>query len=624
MPRKGRLVQPRHIFPWIAAPYIEMLRILWRIERFFFMPIRYLQAWTVSAIFGVLGVFFSVALFIPRLTETHLLASPDVLNRLLITEHDLPYLAEEDLVLPEPRPSGISDLAIKLQRTRVEDFDQNEIVSSESRPIIPKRSSIKVRDHWLRYRFDPRDQEQPDTLLDSYLTRAQMWDTTQLPLIPEYIHRPGAGDVRSPNERTASLHIQKTVPEVHSPDEPLTYIISVTNRGDEVIETAIVEEIVSDPRRVIDCEPRAYVSSDQHKLIWDLSDLQPRESRRLSVTIQPDKRRQLVQQTFVNVSTAPVIGETLIRDAVRSIPEAPVEPDPEPVRPAPTPVARPAVAGAPRLVLKFTPSDAVEVGQEVQAYYTITNVGTADATGVRLIVEVPPQLRHRFGTPVEHNIHRLAPNESRRALFAALAMGPGNVALEWTLEADDLPHQADREWLAVTPDPDGDDISITTNPPVRSSIPAVTPGQPTLVPAESLPTELDPSVSEGHSNDPVRSSIPTVPPGTTNPVGPTTLPTVPLNTDRTAIPSWFNPNPSDPVASDPKASTPIDPELAPDEEILPLEENLGEGWLPREISPPSDEMPLEPEIEPAPGQQPDSTIPPLELPADEDPAIKAQ
>ena len=106
MPRKGRLVQPRHIFPWIAAPYIEMLRILWRIERFFFLPIKYLQAWTISAIFGVIGVLFSVALFIPRLAQTEVQAAPGTTARPLISRDDMPIIREEDLVLPEGYQSG--------------------------------------------------------------------------------------------------------------------------------------------------------------------------------------------------------------------------------------------------------------------------------------------------------------------------------------------------------------------------------------------------------------------------------------------------------------------------------------------------------------------------------------
>ena len=120
--------------------------------------------------------------------------------------------------------------------------------------------------------------------------------------------------------------------------------------------------------------------------------------------------------------------------APEALPEVlppPAEPEPEP-EPAPKPVVtpvRPTVPGVPKLVIEFDPPPTVRVGEEVRAYYTITNIGTADATGIRLLVEVPHELKHRFGELVEHKISRLTPNESRKALFAALAQDKGRMAL---------------------------------------------------------------------------------------------------------------------------------------------------------------------------------------------------
>ncbi len=599
MPRKGRLVQPRHIFPWIAAPYIEMLRILLRIERFFFLPIRYLQAWTVSAIFGVMGVLFSVALFIPRLAATSAQASSGS-HRELLRLRDMPYIPDEDLVLPESDNPGMVDLSVRMQRTQVEDFDQNERVTTFSKAWIPKRSSIARRDAWTRHFM--RQTEPEEQTFQAYIQQARVRSNPLAPVIPEYLYDPGVGDYRTQSKKAPTLLIKKSVPRVLSPDEPLTYIITVTNNGDEPVESATVEEFVSDINRVVDCEPRAMVSPDYGHLIWDLTRVQPGETRNLSVTIQPDKRRPITQDTLVTFSSAPIIAETLIRETQPELPVVPVEPDPEPVVPSviPEAVKRPAIAGRPKLVIQFDPPQAVKVGEELEAFYTVTNVGTADATGIRLLVEVPAQLRHRFGELVEHKISRLTPNESRRALFAALAEGSGRLPLNWTLEANELDTQSDAEWLAVLPGPrPAPERSSPTiiNPPIeKSSIPATDP-----TPVDEIePTLIDNNWNGDRTIPPNKSSIP----GT--PLGPRPL------TEPSSIPSWADPVlGGDPAfEADPEMTQPIDPELAPDAPPV-----RGHG-----IEPPADLLPLDAE----PPLTLPSTIPLEGLPTEGTDGVKEQ
>lgn len=599
MPRKGRLVQPRHIFPWIAAPYIEMLRILWRIERFFFLPFRTLQAWTVSAIFGVIGVFFSVALFIPRLAQTEVQASPGTNTRTLISRHDLPIIREEDQVFPEGYETGQSEVSVRMQRTHIEDFDQLEKITTRSKVLTPKRLSIAHRDAWSRHLIQ---QAEADELpLQSYIRQARVHATPLAPLIPEYTYDPGVGASHRHTKKAPTLLISKSVPRVLSPDQPLTYIITVTNNGQEPVESATVEEYVSDIQRVIDCEPRASVSPDYGHLIWDLAQLQPGEERHLSVTIQPDKRRPIAQDTLVSFSSAPIIAETLVRETQRELPALPAEPEPVVPEVIPEAVTRPVPRGQPKLVIQFDPPNAVKVGEEVEAYYTVTNVGTADATGIRLLVEVPAQLRHRFGELVEHKISRLTPNESRRALFAALAEDSGRMPLNWTLEANELDNQSDSEWLAVLPGP--------ATAPVQSSIPmkSTIPGKSTIPVTEPTPIDEEPLPTPTNNRwNGDRESPPIGPPGPSSiPRGQRPLPAP------SSIPGWSDPvlgGETDPNA-DPASIEPIDPELMPDEPPL-----RGHG-----IQPPDDLLPLETEPPLL-----ESTIPPEGLPLDEPDGVKAQ
>ncbi len=145
MPRKGRHVELRHIFPWVAAPYIEMLRILWRIERFLLSPFQYLQAWTVSAVFGILGILLSVALFIPRLTENQAIAS----SSRTINRFEMPYIPPEAPAAPGNNWStGEPDVSVIVERTILRNFDQNERVLTESKPLKPARPALALRDNW--------------------------------------------------------------------------------------------------------------------------------------------------------------------------------------------------------------------------------------------------------------------------------------------------------------------------------------------------------------------------------------------------------------------------------------------------------------------------------------------
>jgi hypothetical protein len=604
VPRKGRLVQPRHIFPWIAAPYIEMLRILWRIERFFFLPIRYLQAWTISAIFGVLGVFFSVALFIPRLTQTEAQASPGTNSRAVLNRHDLPIIREEDQVFPEGYESGPyetspSELSVRMQRTHIEDFDQFEKITTHSQVLTPKRLSLAQRGAWSQHLFQ---QAETDELpLPSYVRQARVQTTPVAPLIPEYTYDPGSGDTHRHTEKAPTLLISKSVPQVLSADLPLTYIITVTNNGQEQVESATVEEYVSDIQRVIDCEPRASVSPDYGHLIWDLAQLQPGEERHLSVTIQPDKRRPIAQDTLVSFSSAPIIAETLVREPQRELPALPAAPEPVVPKVIPDTATRPVPRGQPQLVIQFDPPHAVQVGEEVEAYYTVTNVGTADATGIRLLVEVPAQLRHRFGELVEHKISRLTPNESRRALFAALAEGSGRMPLNWTLEANELDNQSDSEWLAVLPEPASapakSSIPTPSTLPGKSSIPAT---EPTPIDEEPQPTPTNDLWNGDHV------TLPLAPPGPSSiPRGQRPLP------GPSSIPGWADPILGGDTApdADPTSNEPIDPELMPDEPPL-----RGHG-----IQPPDDLLPLEIE-----SPLLESPPPPEGLPTEEPGNVKEQ
>lgn len=599
MPRKGRQVELRHIFPWVAAPYIELLRLLWRIERFLISPFLYLQAWTVSAVFGIIGILLSVALFIPRLTNNEVQAS----SSRLISRHEMPYIPLEDLSLPPGySASGQPRVQLSVERTTLRDFDQNERILTESTPPRPKRSSIAMVDTWGRH--EEGRQTYSPLAFQPYIRRAPFHDSLLTQMVPEYQYDPGLGDFQSTRSHSADVTVRKTIPR-GTADDPLTYLITVSNAGREIVSQATIEEAVSDIQRVIDTDPPAMVSPNQDRLVWELGELLPNETRHLKVTIQPDRHRLSTQNTLAVFSTAPVIAETMVREKPpEALPEPLPEPTPPPVEPVRTPVTapvRPSIPGVPKLALEFDPPETVRVGEEVRAYYTITNIGTADATGIRLLVEVPPELKHRFGELVEHKISKLAPNESRKALFAALAQNQGRMALNWTLECAELDDQANTEWVAVNP-------AAARTGTVRSSIPS---SEPT--PINSLePTPVEPiSPVEPTPNDPLSTwsqprptyDSPRTIPARGVPYGPqpapgSSIPPTIASPFPSSIPHWVDPSAvTEPGSGDWRGREPIVPDLAPEE---PME--LGP------VSPPVDLPDLE-SAEPATDVPYKSSIP---------------
>ncbi|RLS54756.1 MAG: hypothetical protein DWH91_10970 [Planctomycetota bacterium] len=519
MPRKGRLVQPRHIFPWIAAPWIELLRVLWRIERFFLTPIRYLQAWTISAMFGVLGVILSVALFIPRLTESGLHASTAP-SGAGVPAYEMPYIPPE---APEYVPTGSAAVSARLQRTWVPYFDQMEIVETRSQ-VQPSdlRALLANRDPWRDRKTFGGHAPERERPIEPYTYHARVRRETIAPAIPEY--HPEDSNLQShAAQRTASLLIEKEVPVVAEPGEPFTYFLVVRNQTSETIESAIVRETVTDIDRIIDVDPPAEIAPNFGHLIWDLHQLQPKEARRLRITIQPQAVAELALVSEVQIISAPVVGETLVNAKQTPGPVLPVDrviPEMQPVEPTitPEPVVRKPVTGAPRLALQFEPQkDVVAVGDEINAYYTITNVGTADAHDVLLLVAVPPQLRHRFGNLVQHKIKLLKPNEERRALFAAIIEEGGRIPVEWALSSQEVVEKQSVEWLVAesAPVPSIPDRGLAGPASGRSSIPAgATTPDTRLRPEPDLRPIPDPEMNTPPSSiGGVRErSAPTVPP----------------------------------------------------------------------------------------------------------------
>lgn len=85
---------------------------------------------------------------------------------------------------------------------------------------------------------------------------------------------------------------------------------------------------------------------------------------------------------------------------------------------------------APRLHFEIVAAPRATVGRSLPILLRITNTGTADATGVKLLIDLPETLSYHVGRKLEHVVGRLQPGETRTARLTpkVIAAGPIDLA----------------------------------------------------------------------------------------------------------------------------------------------------------------------------------------------------
>ncbi len=353
-----------------------------------------LPVWTGAAMAGIMGIVLTLLLFLlPAIQARPVPASigSDVTSvppaALSVTRNDdvAHFVADETDEADEknvtddaqfdpfaPLPGDLTVEVLPQSRPEPEPFvpvpDQPELFASWSRLSMPlgwesgRRvdvvsfpKAIPKRDGWMAFAgsdppdgWEPSQAVRPSTNPDfsPYVPRGGNRLTSLTPrwITPEAAFGPAS---RVVGRRQPSVAVEKAAPQTAAVGQPFDYTLIVTNVGDEMLDSVQIRERVSAIDRVAGVEPSANVVGDS--LVWDLTDLQPGERRRLQITIQADEPITLAQHTTVEVTS----GVGALSEVRHPRPEPPLaepESSPEPT-PPPTQVESEPASEQPRAVL---------------------------------------------------------------------------------------------------------------------------------------------------------------------------------------------------------------------------------------------------------------------------------
>lgn len=197
------------------------------------------------------------------------------------------------------------------------------------------------------------------------------------------------------------LRIEKSAPQRSATGE-VTIQLMITNLAEDNIDGLLVRELLPYGTRVRGTAPEGILHDAT--LTWLINSLRPQEERVLRFTVipvpDPKARRDTIFETQTEVSALTAVTTRTI-----------VTEDRIPTRPR-TRDLPPVVARAPRLRLEIAdPETAVTVGNWTTVLFRITNIGNANADGVRLRLTLDEMLDH----------HALNDDDLEREVVAPIA-----------------------------------------------------------------------------------------------------------------------------------------------------------------------------------------------------------
>jgi uncharacterized repeat protein (TIGR01451 family) len=191
------------------------------------------------------------------------------------------------------------------------------------------------------------------------------------------------------------MQIHKRAPEEITVGKKTTFVITVRNAGNSTAhEVTVVDRI---PRGVKFSEASPAVSpAADGSLTWKLGEMNAGEEKTIHLQVIPETEGEIGSVASVHFAA---------QASVRTM------------------------ATAPKLEIQVDSSGPVIIGQTLSVPFTIRNLGSGIARGVRLEVDVPSHLKHESGeSELELNIGDIRPNDTFRSIFNAAAVQPGQSA----------------------------------------------------------------------------------------------------------------------------------------------------------------------------------------------------
>jgi uncharacterized repeat protein (TIGR01451 family) len=188
--------------------------------------------------------------------------------------------------------------------------------------------------------------------------------------------------------RQPVLTISKTGPDRRYLGRSVTYEITVGNKGDAPAENLVVEDSIPAGTRFVSATDGGKVEAG--KIRWNLPTIMPNRSRKVSVTLMPDR-----EGSVTNTATATAKCAEGMRASASTI-----------------------VAGIPAVLLEVIDVvDPVEVGDQTTYVITATNQGSSAATNIRIVCTLEDNEQYMSSSgasraTIEANVITFAPLRS--------------------------------------------------------------------------------------------------------------------------------------------------------------------------------------------------------------------
>ncbi|MCA9024439.1 MAG: DUF11 domain-containing protein [Planctomycetaceae bacterium] len=231
----------------------------------------------------------------------------------------------------------------------------------------------------------------------------------------------GYGTV-SDDSPTGTQQAQITIEKIAPPDavlnKPLVYSIKVRNVGQAPAENVLVKDMIPKGSRLEGTSPQAVQDENDPNLYWQLGTMKPGDEHTIRIKVIPIEARQIGSVATVTFEAA-VAARTNIT--------------------------------APDLKLTVQGPGEVRVGEKAAYRFTLTNVGTADASGVYIRNLIPKGFQHPRGDDLEYEVGMLPKGESKEVNLTLLAVAPGQFDTRAILGAEgDISIEAQKSVSVLT------------------------------------------------------------------------------------------------------------------------------------------------------------------------------
>jgi len=220
--------------------------------------------------------------------------------------------------------------------------------------------------------------------------------------------------------RQPVLAISKAGPEKRYLGRSLAYEITVTNKGDALARNLIVEDQLPPGVKFVSASDRGRAVAG--KVQWNLGTLMPNRSRKVSMTIMPNKAGTLTNTVMATATCAEGV-----RASVKT-----------------------SVAGIPAVLLEVIDiKDPIEIGSQETYVITATNQGSAPGTNIRIVCTLEDNEQYVSSSgatrgTIEGNavtfapLRSLAPKAKATWRVVVKAVKTGDVRFKVTMNTDQL------------------------------------------------------------------------------------------------------------------------------------------------------------------------------------------